>query len=195
MSSSLPSCQDSCHGNCAHGHSVYDQTLDEIKFESSIFNSCVVGDMEKVRKLITQKGACILGEQDKNGYTCLHYAARNSHFDICKLLIERGINVNVKTFSCESTALHRASFIGHAQIVELLLDNRANSLERDCDGKTALHKCVEQYLQRKANPFESKKYVDTMKLLVRHNSSILKVSDTKSMTPLDYCPDLALLLE
>ena len=49
-----------------------------------------MGDIEKIKKVIQQKGAHILNEQDKNGYSCLHYAVRNSHFEISKLLIQHG---------------------------------------------------------------------------------------------------------
>ncbi len=96
----------SCHNHelCTHG-SEFDQTLDEIKFENSIYNACVIGDLEKVKRLA--KNSSILSQQDKMGYSCLHYAARNSNFEICKYLIDNHVNVNMKTFNCESTALHR----------------------------------------------------------------------------------------
>ena len=40
-----------------------------------------------------------------------------------------------------ATALHRAAFMGHQNIVQLLLvDYSANVMLQDSDGKTALHK-------------------------------------------------------
>jgi len=40
-----------------------------------------------------------------------------------------------------ATALHRAAFMGHLRIVQLLLvDYSANVMLQDSDGKTALHK-------------------------------------------------------
>lgn len=40
-----------------------------------------------------------------------------------------------------ATALHRAAFMGHLNIVQLLLmDYAANTMLQDSDGKTALHK-------------------------------------------------------
>ena len=75
------SCKD--HINClGHGHAEYDQTLEEIKFENSIYNACVLGDLEKVKSMTIKHGQNILNVQDKNGYTCLHYSARNSHYEI-----------------------------------------------------------------------------------------------------------------
>ena len=40
------------------------------------------------------------------------------------------------------------------KILKLLLDNNASPKEIDCDGKTALHKCVEQYLKTNSKKFE-----------------------------------------
>ena len=177
--------------NCTHTKATgLEQTLDEIKFENSIFNACVYGDIDKVKQLINKNGRSVINEQDKNGYSCLHYASRNGHLNICKLLIEAGIDVNLKTFSCKSTALHRASFIGNKDIVKLLLDSKANPEEKDCDGKTALHKCVEQFNIKKTNPAESRKYIETINVLLKNNNNILKIADNHAKSPIDYCPDL-----
>jgi len=177
-------CHD--HENCAHGApKEIDQTLDEIKFEKSIFNACVIGDLEKIKLLVNKHGSSILNQQDKNGYSGLHYAARNSHYEICKYLIENNVNVNIKTFSCESTALHRAAFIGNEKVVQLLLENKATGNLQDCDGKTSLHKCIEQYIKNNSENFKR-----TINILLKHDSSLLEIRDKKNKTPLDYCPDL-----
>jgi hypothetical protein len=107
-----------------------------------------------------------------------------------KDFIENGVNVNLKTFSCKSTALHRASFIGNKDIVQLLLDYKANPDEKDCDGKTALHKCVEQFNSKKANPVEAKKYIETIKILLKKNSNLVNIADNYEKKPVDYCADL-----
>jgi len=39
-----------------------------------------------------------------------------------------------------ATALHRAAYMGHTSIVQLLINHRANVMLQDSDGKTALHK-------------------------------------------------------
>jgi ankyrin repeat protein len=179
---------DECHGKESCNHTVVreiDQTPDEIKFENSIYNACVIGDMEKVRLLTNKHGTSILKEQDKSGYSGLHYAARNSHYEICEFLIKNQVDVNIKTFGCESTALHRAAYIGNEKIVKLLLDNNASPKEIDCDGKTALHKCVEQYLKT-----NSKKFEKTIEILLNYDSSLLDIKDKIDKNPLDYFPDL-----
>ncbi len=96
---------DSC--SCTSNNSAVQQTLDELEFEKSIFNACVQGDIQKVKAMINKHGRSLLNQTDKNGYSCLHYSTRNSHYELSKLLIQNGIDVNLKTSSCQSTALHR----------------------------------------------------------------------------------------
>lgn len=106
-------CDKNSHSNCNHEPTGYEQTLDELQFENSIFNACVNGDIDKVKKLVNKKGSCVVNEQDRNnGYTSLHYAARNNHLEICKYLIRNGAKTNEVTFSCNSTATHRAAYMG-----------------------------------------------------------------------------------
>lgn len=44
---------------------------------------------------------------DKSGYTALHYASRNGHLDMCKLLVGKGANVNALTKLGKVSALQR----------------------------------------------------------------------------------------
>lgn len=106
-------CEKNSHTTCNHKITGYEQTLNELEFEKSIFNACVNGDMDRVKKIVNEKGSSIVNDQDiKNGYTSLHYASRNNHLEICKYLINNGAKTNLTTFSCESTAIHRAAYMG-----------------------------------------------------------------------------------
>lgn len=103
---------------------------------------------------------------DKMGYTPLHYAARNGHLDACKMLLNAGANVNAVTTSGGVSSLMRAAIMGeylmfsgiiiviisllsfhqipgHAAIVHLLLQHRANQFVQDNDGNTAIHKAAQ----------------------------------------------------
>lgn len=180
-------------GQCGHVHAStgYEQTLDEIEFEKSAFYCAVNGDLDRLKQLVAKKGPRILNEQDKNGFTCLHYAARNGRIDICQYLLGHNVDVNLKTNSCRSTALHRAAYMGNTDIVRLLLAKRARADEADCDGKTALHKCVEQLLIQK----KTQSYMDTIQLLVKHDSNLVNLKDKSNKTVLDLYPKLADLLK
>ena len=110
-------CNQSSHANCNHKSTGYEQTLDELQFDNSIFNACVNGDIDRVKKIVNKKGSSVVNDQDpNNGYTSLHYAARNNHLEICKYLLRNGAKTNVETFSCRSTALHRAAYMGKFKI-------------------------------------------------------------------------------
>lgn len=69
-----------------------------------------------------------------------HYAARNGHCGVCRLLLEAGASVDAQTRSGEVTPLHRASYSGHINIVSLLIQHGASVCHSDTDGKTPLHK-------------------------------------------------------
>jgi ankyrin repeat protein len=124
--------------------SVYHQTLEELEFERSIYNACVYGDLGRVKSLVEKQGARIVNEQDKSGYSALHYAARNNHLNICQYLISNGAQLNLKTHSCQSTPLHRAAYMGHSSIVKYLLEMGADPFIVDYENKMPIQKCVDQ---------------------------------------------------
>ena len=187
MNPAPSNCKSEKHDCCGHS-SGFEQTIDEIKFENSIFAACVYNDFEKVKKFIVKFQRENLTEEinrlDSAGYTALHYAARSGSYEICKLLLDSKAKVNIKTRNCLSMPLHRASYMCHTKIVELLLKNGANPLEQDCDGKTALHKCIEN----KNFKFE------VAKILLNHSPKLLNIKDKHEKTPLEYCQDLKQLI-
>jgi ankyrin repeat protein len=79
------------------------------------------------------------GEED--GWTCLMTAALHGHLDICRLLIDKGAQVNAKD-SRGYTPLHGAAFQGHIKIVCLLCDRGADIEARNQDGSRPLHYAV-----------------------------------------------------
>ena len=174
--------------NCSHQASGYEQTLDEIEFENSIFNACVNGDLKQVTSLVEKRGLSIVNDQDKGGYTCLHYAARNNHIEICRFLLKSGARPNLVTKNCHSTALHRAAYMGLYEIVKLLIDYKSNTMIQDCDGKTALHKCVQQLeTQSEKNKI---KFIKTAQILLNYEQQLLEQMDNYQKKPEDYCPNL-----
>ncbi|WP_339048225.1 ankyrin repeat domain-containing protein [Candidatus Mesenet endosymbiont of Phosphuga atrata] len=84
----------------------------------------------------------------KNGKTPLHYAAKNGHEEIVKLLLKNGADVNAQN-KYDLTALELANKAEHKGIVklffqhevELRLKNRVDINVKDQDGYTLLH-CV-----------------------------------------------------
>ena len=72
------------------------------------------------------------------GWTCLILAAYNGHFAICRLLIDKGAQLEAKD-SNGGTPLQYASSNGHIEIVRLLCDRGADIEASDEDGWRPLH--------------------------------------------------------
>jgi ankyrin repeat protein len=63
--------------------------------------------------------------------------------DIVKLLIDKGADVNARRADDRETALMWAAQIADLDLVRLLLKNGADVHAKDCHGKTALRRLVE----------------------------------------------------
>lgn len=157
------------------GSSNVHQTLDELEFERGIWSAAQTGDVKRIEQLIA-KGTHP-NQTDKSGYTALHYAARNGHLEVCKLLCEHGACINATTKAGVATALHRACTAGQFKVTQFLLLKGANVELQDSDGKTALHRAAE------------KGHMEIFNLLQQYvniSSSIYECKDLKGKRPYDY---------
>ena len=57
--------------------------------------------------------------QNKNGFTCLHIAAREGFLDMCKLLVAKGCDENIRD-KYGFSASYWAKQNGHKEIMDLL---------------------------------------------------------------------------
>ena len=69
-----------------------------------------------------------------------HYASRSGSVKICKLLLDKGADVNAQTRSGKVTSLHRAAYCGHITVVQCLVKLGADPGLCDSDGQIPLHK-------------------------------------------------------
>ena len=72
------------------------------------------------------------------GMTCLHVAADHGHLAICRLLLDKGAQVEARN-SVDCTPLHFAAHYGHIEIVRLLCDHGTDIEARDNSGWRPLH--------------------------------------------------------
>ena len=66
------------------------------------------GDLTRIRGLLDD-GEAQATVTDAEGITALHWAAMNMHIDVCKLLLERGAEVDAVGGQLTATPLHWAS--------------------------------------------------------------------------------------
>ncbi|KAL4708155.1 hypothetical protein ACJJTC_009934 [Scirpophaga incertulas] len=137
--------KDNCdHSKCntTNPNPSLAQTISEMDWEKGIWCAAFNGDKDKIQYLL-QKSMIVsntVNAPDNSGYTALHYAARNGHLDICKMLIQNGANINAATRSGKATPLHKAAAAGNTTAVTLLIKAGAAVELQDVDGETALHK-------------------------------------------------------
>jgi hypothetical protein len=82
---------------------------------------------------------------DRDGWTPLLLAVKNGHAQMVKELLASTPpgKIGLATPEKKNTALHWAAEIGSAKIIELLLDNGADSTVRNAEGKMPLHCAID----------------------------------------------------
>jgi len=111
---------------------IYYSVLGEIKL-SPLEIEIIMNNKEKVINLIEKSD---VNKKSDFGYTPLEVAISMRNYDICKLLIENGADVNLHS---KYTPLNLASKTRNYKIIELLLENGADVNYLDENGFNALH--------------------------------------------------------
>ena len=91
---------------------------------TKFIDACVKNDKETVKVLIEQKKHYI-NQTIITGDTGLHIAASRNYKDLCLMLIQYGVDLNIKN-NCGKTALMKAILKGNTEIVDLLLKEEMN---------------------------------------------------------------------
>ena len=129
-----------------------------------LHNAADLGELDKVTKLLendavnvnVKVGKCSEpGEHNiynHEGWTALHFAAREGHKDVVQQLLQVfPVDPNVQGVACGDTPLHVAAWWGWADIVEeLLLPREGKRIHMavnivDKEGQTALHKAALEF--------------------------------------------------
>jgi ankyrin repeat protein len=147
-------------------------TLTDDAFGGPIHEAAKKGDQDAVKALIEQNPA-LINDRDETGRTPLHWAARGVHFQVVKLLLEKGADVNAKDKNL-TTAIHELATRNHAEGIQLLLARGADIDARDYGARTALHNAA------------TNDAVEATALLVVKGAR-LEIQDSYGRTPLLLC--------
>lgn len=82
---------------------------------------------------------------DNSGVSAVHQAARNGHLEMLKIMLGKGVDVNITQDSpaeAGNTPLHVACIYGHAEIVKLLEASGADSSLGNINGELPAHHAV-----------------------------------------------------
>ena len=109
--------------------------------ETQLFYFCENGMTSSVVRMLEMRSIDVEAKEGKFGWTCLHIAADNGHLDICRLLLDKGAQVEAKD-NRGCTPLHWAAREGYVEIVRLLCDRGADVEAHDNDGRRPLHRAA-----------------------------------------------------
>ncbi|KAK8785294.1 ankyrin repeat and MYND domain-containing protein 2-like [Amblyomma americanum] len=102
--------------------------------EKELYKAIQAGDVSEARTLLNRVRIDCL---DEHGMTPLQHAAYRGNYDLCKLFLECGADVNSRFHDSGYTALMFAGLAGRADVVSLLLEHGASTTAVNSVGRTA----------------------------------------------------------
>ena len=140
----------------------------------------VDGSLEETKEIESGLQYSIMHYENESGFTPLHIAVKEGHFDMCKMLLEHEADVHAQD-SKGNIPLHSALSGGHLEIARILLEHNAEVNSRNDNGSTPLLLASER-----GSPH-------LMQLLLDRNADV-HVHDADGDTPL-HCAAIAGRLE
>ncbi|XP_026872048.1 NF-kappa-B inhibitor epsilon [Electrophorus electricus] len=108
--------------------------------------ACQHGRLECATKMICNISATelvrVFDVQNWRGLTCLHVATLHRQHRLVRLLIKKGVDLNIQEGTSGKTALHMAVEVHDVDMVTLLLNKGANVDAAMLNGCTALHLAI-----------------------------------------------------
>lgn len=99
--------------------------------------------VSSISRFLIDYGANLFSAHEKGKDGPLHYAAKHGHIEVVSLLLEKGIDVNIKG-AWGNTALYYAATYGKSlDLVKILLEGGAQINAMDQDGTNALFKLID----------------------------------------------------
>ncbi|EGC33136.1 hypothetical protein DICPUDRAFT_49138 [Dictyostelium purpureum] len=113
---------------------------DQYFINQRLVNAAKRGEDESVEEFILDaENKVDINCVDSIGETSAHWAAKNNHADVLKVLIKYKANVNAVTASSNETPLHKAAYKNNLDAIRVLvIDGKADVSIKDKDGNTPL---------------------------------------------------------
>ncbi|RNA27488.1 E3 ubiquitin- ligase MIB1-like [Brachionus plicatilis] len=150
-------------------------------------------------KLIQIKKYWLIDERKQDGFSALHLACLNNHFELVKVLVENGnLNINIKN-DADQTPLHLAIDRLNFDIIKLLCtykyptDNkiRCNLNAQNKEGDSPLHCLLKNFSFSQLINKESKikeKYLSIACFLIENGADVF-LKNKSDQIPFDFCFD------
>jgi serine/threonine-protein phosphatase 6 regulatory ankyrin repeat subunit C len=140
-----------------------------------LYKSCKAGSVHGVQEHLRKGGKPNYVHMQEHQRNCLHIAVENGHIDVVKILLDNGAVINSSVGTTHDTGLIIAAHTNNIEILELLLQHKADVNLANTYGNTALHEACT--LGNDA----------MIELLIRAGASI-STKNHKGSTPLHfYC--------
>ena len=108
------------------------------------FTVAAYGNTEELKVLITRDKSLVKAS-DEHGRTLLYLTCKSGFYDMVKMLLQEGADIN-KIQRDGSTPLHAAAFFGQSLVVGLLLEYGARADIKNNWGQTALEESHSTYI-------------------------------------------------
>jgi len=106
--------------------------------KTQLYYYCWKGMTASVVRMLEMRSIDVEAKEGEYGRTCLMIASDNGHLAICRLLIDKGAQLEAKN-SGGDTPLLWAAFGGHIEMIRLMCDHGADVEARSESGRRPLH--------------------------------------------------------
>ncbi|KAJ5077570.1 pote ankyrin domain [Anaeramoeba ignava] len=134
---------------------------------------CENGDFEIVKETLSNGSFNYnINTPNQKGQNALHIAIRSDQYEICQLLIKKGIRINEQEGETSLSALHISVISKKEKFVKLLIQELADPTLKDQKGWTPLHWAMHL------------NYTEIVSILCESSKNIIEIADPDGYLPL-----------